>query len=166
MDTGATRNLIVRALHQGADLRLQLAHQCMNTLVEAAEAIHGTLQGGGKIWLFGNGGSAADAQHLAAKFGGRFSRDRNPLPAIALTTNTSTLTAIGNDYGFEMIFARQLEALGSPGDVALAISTSGRSANVVAAVEVARGRGLTSVALTGGDGGLVTDIADISIVVP
>src|SRR5439155_1126738 len=111
------------------------------------------LAGGRKLLLFGNGGSAADAQHLAAEFVGRFQRERQPLRAIALTTDTSALTAIANDYGYDEVFARQVRALGAPGDVALAISTSGRSPSVLRAVEACRAPGIETIGPTGGDGG-------------
>jgi len=118
------------------------------------------------VLLFGNGGSAADAQHLAAEFVGRFQRERRALAAIALTADTSVLTAIGNDYTFDRVFARQVEALGKRGDVAFGISTSGRSPNIVAALETARARGLQTIALTGRDGGAVGRAAAIHINVP
>ena len=132
-------------------------------LERAIDLIAGALREGRKLLLFGNGGSAADAQHIAAELVGRFLRERRPLPAIALTTDTSALTAISNDYGFEDVFARQVRALGTRGDVALAISTSGRSANVLRAVEAAREVGLKVVALTGGDGGTLACAADVAL---
>src|SRR5206468_3863275 len=107
--------------------RLQLIEECSDAIVRAVCTIQDCLNRGNKIFLFGNGGSAADTQHIAAEFVGRFAQERDPLPAIALTTDTSVLTAIGNDYGFGQIFARQLQALSKPGDVAIAISTSGHS---------------------------------------
>ncbi len=138
----------------------------LNEVLEAACLIARSLQGGGKLLLCGNGGSAADAQHVAAEFVGRFSRDlkRPPLPALALTTDSSFLTACGNDFGFEEIFSRQVEALGRPGDVVLGISTSGRSTNVLRAFEAARRKGLATVALTG-PGGLGEAEADVVIAV-
>ena len=132
-------------------------------LERAIDLIAGALREGRKLLLFGNGGSAADAQHIAAELVGRFLRERRPLPAIALTTDTSALTAIGNDYGFDDVFARQVRALGARGDVALAISTSGRSPNVLRAVEAARDAGLRVVALTGGDGGALAAAADVTL---
>jgi D-sedoheptulose 7-phosphate isomerase len=132
-------------------------------LERAVELIAGALREGRKLLLFGNGGSAADAQHIAAELVGRFMRERKGLPAIALTTDTSALTAISNDYGFDDVFARQLRALGARGDVALALSTSGRSANVLRAVEAAHDAGLTVVALTGGDGGALAAKADVTL---
>lgn len=124
------------------------------------------LRAGGKLLLFGNGGSAADAQHLATELTVRYKTDRAPIPAIALTTDSSALTAIGNDFGFEHLFARQIEALGSMGDVAIGISTSGRSDNVLNGLAAARERGLTATGLAGGDGGRMAAFADPLIVVP
>jgi D-sedoheptulose 7-phosphate isomerase len=132
----------------------------------AAAAIRDSLRSGGKLLIFGNGGSAADAQHMAAELMGRFERERAALAAVALTTDSSILSAIGNDYGFDGVFARQVEGLGRPGDVALGISTSGGSVNIVAALEAARSRGLTTIALTGRDGGAVGRAADIHVNVP
>jgi phosphoheptose isomerase len=118
------------------------------------------------VLFFGNGGSAADAQHLASELVGRFVMDRPALTALALTTDASAITSISNDYGFDQVFARQIEGLGKPGDVALAISTSGRSANVLLGVKRARECGLTTIGLTGGDGGQLADLVDIPIIVP
>jgi D-sedoheptulose 7-phosphate isomerase len=132
----------------------------------AAAAIAGAFGRGGKLLLFGNGGSAADAQHVAAEFVGRFQRERAALAAIALTTDTSILTSIGNDYSYDRVFARQVEALGQPGDVAFGISTSGGSPNVLAALEVAQAAGLLTIALTGRDGGAVGRAASIHVNVP
>ncbi|MCU0250160.1 MAG: SIS domain-containing protein [Vicinamibacterales bacterium] len=132
----------------------------------AAGAMVTALRGGGRILACGNGGSAADAQHFAAELVGRFERERAAMAAIALTTDTSILTALANDYDFTMVFARQVEALGRPGDVVLGISTSGGSANVLAAFDAARAGGLTTVALTGRDGGVVGAAADIHVNVP
>ena len=125
-----------------------------------------TIAGGGKLLFFGNGGSAGDAQHLATELTVRFERDRRSLPALALTTDSSTLTAIGNDLGFDHLFARQIEAIGRPGDLAIAISTSGRSANVQRGLEAARAGGLTSAALSGRGGGDLVGLADPLLVVP
>jgi D-sedoheptulose 7-phosphate isomerase len=132
-------------------------------LVARAEA---AVRGGGKILLFGNGGSAGDAQHLATELTVRYARDRAPIAAIALTTDTSVLTAAGNDLGFEQIFARQVRALGRPGDLAIGISTSGHSPNVIEALRAARALGLTAAALTGGDGGDLKGLADPLLIVP
>jgi D-sedoheptulose 7-phosphate isomerase len=135
-------------------------------LFNGAAAVVAAVQGGGKVLVFGNGGSAADAQHVAAELVGRLERNRAAIPAIALSTDTSILTAVANDYGFERVFARQIEALGRRGDVALAISTSGASKNVLAGAEAARAAGLVVLALTGGDGGPLGPLADIHVKVP
>jgi D-sedoheptulose 7-phosphate isomerase len=124
------------------------------------------IQGGGKLLFFGNGGSAADAQHLAAELTVRYARDRAAIAAIALTTDGSALTAAGNDIGFGDIFARQIEALGRNGDVAIGISTSGRSENVLRALKAAQARGLKTVGLLGGDGGAAKELCDVALVVP
>ena len=148
------------ALHQ----RLRDAEQ--GALVRTARVIREAHQGGRKTLIFGNGGSAADAQHMAAELVGRFQRERIGIAALALTTDTSILTSVGNDYGFERIFARQVEALGQPGDVAVGISTSGSSSNIVRGMQAAKERGLTTIALTGRDGGEVGRAADIHVNVP
>jgi phosphoheptose isomerase len=166
MQADVVRERLTRALREGAELRLALIPSCTNALLQAVELIHRCFQRGGKILLFGNGGSAADAQHIAAEFVGRFARDRAPLPALALTTDTSALTAIGNDYGFEHVFARQVRALGRSGDVAVAISTSGRSPNVLAGVEASCERGLSTIGFTGGDGGQLAALVNVPLVVP
>jgi len=132
-------------------------------LVEAIEVITAALRDGHKLLLFGNGGSAADAQHIAAELVGRFVIERRPLAAISLTTDTSALTAIANDYGYDDVFARQVRALGVAGDVAVAISTSGRSPSVLRAVEACRERDIKTVGLSGGDGGPLDGKVDISL---
>jgi D-sedoheptulose 7-phosphate isomerase len=135
-------------------------------MVEAAGWIAEACRSGGKTLLFGNGGSASDAQHIAAEFTGRLGRDRPALPAIALTANTSDLTAIGNDYGFEHVFSRLIEAHGREGDVAIAISTSGNSPNLLTAVDEARARRLRTIAFLGRGGGKLLDRVDLALVVP
>jgi D-sedoheptulose 7-phosphate isomerase len=160
-----TRDLVSKSLRDGAELRLEL-DKCATTIIQAAEAIGQCLQRDGTLFLFGNGGSAADAQHIAAEFVGRFVQDRIPLPAIALTTDSSVLTAIGNDFGFEQVFARQVRALGKRGDVVVAISTSGQSPNILSGVEAGRELGLTTIGLTGGNGGRLSEIVDIALIVP
>jgi D-sedoheptulose 7-phosphate isomerase len=137
-----------------------------DVLVQVVDALAGSFAAGGKALIFGNGGSAADAGHFAAELVCRFQRERRGLPAIALTTDSAVVTAIGNDYGFDRVFARQVEALGAPGDVAIGISTSGRSANVIAALEAAAAKGVTTVAMTGRDGGPLGRMADIHVNVP
>jgi D-sedoheptulose 7-phosphate isomerase len=124
------------------------------------------LSSGHKILLFGNGGSAADAQHIAAEFVGRFQMERTPLPALALTVNTSALTGIGNDYAYENVFSRQIEALGTPGDVAVGFSTSGKSPNVIKALAAAKAKGLVTVALTGKFGTLLREVSKYCLCVP
>ena len=134
-----------------------------SALARAVDLVAGALAAGGKVLLFGNGGSAADAQHIAAELVGRFTKERRALPAIALTTDTSALTAIANDYGYEEVFARQVRALGRAGDVAIAISTSGRSPNVLRAVEECRALGVHTIGLSGGDGGKLAGMVDVSL---
>jgi D-sedoheptulose 7-phosphate isomerase len=135
------------------------------TLV-AAQAMADALKAGRKLLVFGNGGSAADAQHLSAELVGRFQKERAALPAIALTVDTSILTSVANDYSYKQVFVRQIEALGQPGDVAFGISTSGESPNVLLALQAARARGLKTIALTGRDGGTVGPAAEIHVNVP
>jgi D-sedoheptulose 7-phosphate isomerase len=139
--------------------------QELENIEKAARSIIECLKNGNKLLVFGNGGSASDSQHMAAELVGRFKMERKALPAIALTTNTSTLTAIANDYGYDVVFSRQIEALGVKGDVALGISTSGNSKNVIDALNTARSLGLRTIALSGGDGGNMKKEADICIVV-
>jgi phosphoheptose isomerase len=157
----------VRAI-LGATISLHERVKSMDVqpVVDAALAIAGALRGGGKLMVFGNGGSAADAQHAAAELVGRYEREREGLAAMALTVDTSVLTSVANDSGYVRVFARQIEALGRRGDVALGVSTSGTSASVTAALDAARARGLTTVALTGCDGGAVGRAAAIHINVP
>jgi D-sedoheptulose 7-phosphate isomerase len=133
---------------------------------QAAELMYRCVKEGNKILFFGNGGSASDSQHMAAEFVGRYERERRGLPAIALTTDTSILTAVGNDYGFETVFRRQIEALGKKGDVAFGISTSGNSPNVLLGIQKAKELGLSTIVLSGRDGGKMKGLADISIVIP
>jgi len=148
----------------------QLLFQNLNVLEsavnEASKVIAKAFASGNKLMLCGNGGSAADSQHIAAEMTGRFIKDRRPLPAIALTTDTSALTCIANDYSFEDVFARQVGALGRLGDVLIAISTSGNSGNVIKAMHVAKDLGVKVIALSGRDGGQMKSLADLSIIVP
>jgi D-sedoheptulose 7-phosphate isomerase len=166
MDVEVAFARVVAALKEGAELRMKISRENGQIIVKAAMLIGRCLQSGNKLLLFCNGGSAADAQHLAAEFVGRFVRERAGLPAIALTTDSSILTAVGNDYGFEQVFARQLQALARPGDVAVAISTSGNSANVLEGVKEARKRKLKTIGLTGKDGGALAQQADVAITIP
>lgn len=135
-------------------------------VVETARSIIDALAKGNKVLVMGNGGSAADAQHLAAELVGRFLRERRALPAIALTTDSSILTAVGNDYGFDQVFSRQVEALAQPGDVVIGISTSGKSANVRAALSAARAAGCRTIGLLGRDGGDIAGLVDQALVIP
>jgi D-sedoheptulose 7-phosphate isomerase len=156
---------VLNSFRSGTDLRNQVARDCGESIVDAAMLMARCLRGGGKLLLFGNGGSAADAQHLAAEFIGRFRIERQALAAIALTTDSSILTAVGNDYGFDQIFARQVQALGRPGDVAIGISTSGNSPNVNSAITQAAKQELKTIGLAGKDGGSLAKCVDISITV-
>lgn len=164
-----TRQRILDQFNESAELKIQAASLLAQPIAEAVDLMFGALANGNRILACGNGGSAADCQHFAAELVGRFERERLPLPAMALSTDSSILTAIGNDYGFADIFAKQVQAFGQSGDVLLAISTSGNSANVLAAIESALERDMRVVALTGKGGGtiarLVTD-ADVHICVP
>ena len=139
-----------------------LAEQAAD-LERAIDLVADAFASGHKVLLFGNGGSAADAQHIAAEWTGRFIRERRPMAAIALTTDTSALTAIGNDYGYDEVFARQVRALGARDDVVIAISTSGKSPNVLRAVDAARALGMRVIGLTGGDGGTLASVVDVSL---
>lgn len=159
-------NQIAQELRESANLKIEVAVTYADTIQAMIDAIWMSMQHGGKLLLCGNGGSAADAQHLAAECMVRLQEERCPLPAIALTTDTSVLTAAGNDYGFETIFARQVQGLGRAGDVLLVISTSGNSKNLVLAVQEARRRGMRTLGLLGKDGGALRKIVDIALVVP
>ncbi len=134
-------------------------------VVDAAQRLSRALRQGNKVMLCGNGGSAADAQHLAAEMVGKMIVDRGPLAAIALTTDTSNLTAIGNDFGFDAVFERQVKAIGRSGDILIAISTSGKSTNILKAVQAAKALGIQTIALTGGDGGALAQQVDLALVV-
>ena len=148
-----------RAIAAEVESLLPVVRDLTARLCEAFEA-------GARVYTFGNGGSAADAQHLAAELIGRYQRDRRPLPAIALTVDPSVLTCIANDYDFDQLFARQIEALALPGDIVIGFTTSGRSSNVVKGLDAARRAGATSVLFSGGDGGPARDHADVTLLVP
>lgn len=160
------RSRIAAQIEQSIAVKRLVLERMVPEIERAAALIIDALRDGKKILFFGNGGSASDAQHLAAEFVGRYERDRRPLAALALTTDTSILTSVSNDYSAELIFARQIEALGHAGDVAVAISTSGASKNVLRAVERAKALGLKVVALTGRNGGELAPHADLALVVP
>lgn len=146
---------------------LQLMESDLSGLIaDAVQMLVDTFVSGNKLLVMGNGGSAADAQHFAAEMVGRFLMERRALPAIALTTDTSALTAIGNDYGFDMVFSRQVEALARPGDVVVGISTSGNSENISLALQSARKLGCRTIALLGRDGGKIRDLVDIPLIIP
>jgi D-sedoheptulose 7-phosphate isomerase len=162
MTSDILRNNIERSL----EIHSRLVLECLPSLAAAAEGIIVAYQAGHKALFFGNGGSAADAQHMAAEFVGRYLRERDPMPALALSVNSSAVTAIGNDYGFDEVFTRQLQALACAGDVAIGISTSGNSPNVIAAIECARRLGLFTIALTGASGGRLRGLVDVLIAVP
>lgn len=161
----APAGLIARSLAESHATLMQVAQQA-DAVAAVAAPILATLAGGGKLLLCGNGGSAADAQHVAAELVVRFRRERRALPAIALTTDTSQLTAIGNDYDFTRLFARQVEALARPGDLLVAISTSGNSPNVLAAVATARQLGVATLGFSGAPGGALARSADCCYLAP
>jgi len=157
--------IIQKALRESIKAKEGFIRESVPHLILLARRIAGAFTADRKLMLCGNGGSAADAQHIAAEFVNRFMLERPPLPAIALTTDTSVLTSIGNDYAFEEVFSKQIKAIGMEGDVLLAISTSGNSANVVAAAKTARNQGIYTAALTGGDGGRLAGLVDTALVV-
>jgi D-sedoheptulose 7-phosphate isomerase len=151
---------IVKIFRESNRVKEAFINDNLGKLVIVIEAVTAALKAGNKIMIFGNGGSAADAQHIAAEFVNRFIIERPPLPALALTTDSSILTSIGNDYDFSEIFAKQIRALGQPGDIAWGISTSGSSPNVQKAMETAKKMGLVTLAFTGKDGGTIAQTAD------
>lgn len=160
------RDRIKDILLESIQVKEELLRTSIGKIIEITDLVTDCLKKNGKVILFGNGGSASDSQHIAAEFVGRFKKDRNALAAIALTTNTSILTALANDYGYEIVFARQIEALGEKNDVAIGISTSGKAKNVVLGIKQAKKMGLKTIALTGADGGELTKLTDISLIVP
>jgi phosphoheptose isomerase len=166
LDTADLTRLAYAAIDRSIITKGRLGRTSVHALVQATELVRGRLAAGGKVLIFGNGGSASDAQHIAAELVGRYVRERPGMPAIALNTDTSALTAIGNDYGYEAVFSRQVEALGSPGDVAIGISTSGNSPNVVAALVTAKTMGLSTIAFVGGKRSKCHQMADVTIGVP
>ncbi len=159
-------NIILKRFKESSEVKTRFLKENLPRLLEAINLISHAFEAGNKLFFFGNGGSAADAQHLAAEFVNRYIMDRPPLPAIALTTDTSILTSVSNDFTFNEIFSKQLRALGREGDVALGLSTSGSSPNVVKGFEVAKEIGMKTVAFTGNDGGPLARMADVSLVVP
>lgn len=161
-----TKKSIERSFRESIRIKEEVLATQIEAIERAARSIIDSLRSGGRVLVFGNGGSAADAQHIAGELVGRYLRDRSALCATALTTDTSILTAVGNDLGFDQVFARQIEGLGRQGDIAWGISTSGKSPNVLRALDVARDRGLKRLGLTGGDGGPMKDRVDVWINVP
>ena len=158
--------LITESLQHSIAAQKAFAREQIANIILLSQWMIGTIKEGNKLLIFGNGGSAADAQHMAAEFVNRFLIDRPPLAAMALTTDSSILTSIGNDFSFDDIFAKQIQALGKKGDLALGISTSGNSPNVLKAITIAREMGLKTAALTGGTGGKLIDLADLTLNVP
>jgi D-sedoheptulose 7-phosphate isomerase len=158
-------NIIPKRFKESGEVKTRFLKENLPRFIEAIKLVSQAFERGNKLLLFGNGGSAADAQHIAAEFVNRFIIDRPPLPAIALTTDTSILTSISNDSAFQEIFARQIKALGKEGDIVIGLSTSGNSPNVIKAFEVAKEMGMKTVALTGNDGGMLAKLADVPLVV-
>jgi D-sedoheptulose 7-phosphate isomerase len=163
---GPLDSLARASLRESGSSMRRLEHACAGAVAAAAEAAIVCLRNGGTMYFCGNGGSAADAQHLAAELAGRYTMDRPPLPAVALTTNTSSLTAIGNDFGYDQVFSRQLEGLGTAGDVLVALSTSGGSRNVMRAIDAARRMGLTVIGFTGAKGSSFAAKCDFALITP
>lgn len=157
---------VIKQLEESARIKKAIAASLVDSIVEAARMIISAYKAGRKVILIGNGGSAADAQHIAGELVGRLKMERNALPAIALTTNTSVLTALTNDYSYDTVFSRQLEALAAEGDVLIAISTSGNSSNVLKALDTARSKGVITIGFTGENGGALKDKTDLTIMVP
>ncbi|MFQ5840983.1 MAG: D-sedoheptulose 7-phosphate isomerase [Thermodesulfobacteriota bacterium] len=158
--------IIFKRLGETDKIKKRFLQENLPQLISIIKLIAEAFENGNKMLLFGNGGSAAEAQHLAAEFVNRFLMERPPLPAIALSTDSSILTSIGNDYSFSEVFYKQIVALGKEGDIAIGISTSGNSANVIRAIEVAKEMGIETVALTGNDGGDLAKVANYSLIVP
>lgn len=157
------RDYILSTFEESLQAKKKFLEQNVDSLIQACERISTSIRSGGKLMICGNGGSAADAQHMAAEMIGRMLIERNPLPALALTTDTSNITAIANDYSYEAIFEKQVQGLGRKGDVLLAISTSGNSKNVIKAAEAARALGITVISVTGGTGGALKGISDLNL---
>jgi D-sedoheptulose 7-phosphate isomerase len=159
-------NILRKNLESSIEVHKRLIETCLPAMTVAADALIAAYRGGHKALFFGNGGSASDAQHLAAEFLGRYLRERRPMPAVALDTNTSAMTAIANDYGYEHVFSRQLQALAVAGDVAVGISTSGNSRSVLEALSMARNLGLYTIGLSGATGGRMRELVDVLIAAP
>lgn len=162
----ASAEIVRTNIERSIEVHARLIAECLDSITAGADALIAAYRAGRKAIFFGNGGSAADSQHLAAEFVGRYLVERDPMPALALNANSSAVTAIGNDYGYDLVFARQLRALAQPGDVAIGISTSGNSASVIEGIKAGRELGLTTIALTGASGGKLRGVADILIAAP
>ncbi|MFH0791470.1 MAG: D-sedoheptulose 7-phosphate isomerase [Candidatus Omnitrophota bacterium] len=160
------RERIKDILLESIQIKEEVLRSYVGEIKDIADLVIDCLKKDGKIILFGNGGSASDCQHIAAEFIGRFKKDRTALAAVALTTNTSVLTSLANDYGYETVFARQVEALGRKNDIVIGISTSGKAKNVALGIKQAKKNGLKTIIFTGGDGGEIVKLADVSFVVP
>ncbi len=160
------RERIKDILLESIQVKEEILRNQVDSIAQIAELMIDCLRKDGKVIVFGNGGSASDSQHIAAELVGRFKKDRSALAGVALTTNTSILTSIANDYGFDVVFSRQVEALGKKNDVVLGISTSGKAKNVALGIKQAKKMGIKTVALSGGDGGDIVKLADVSLVVP
>lgn len=160
------RERIKDILLESIQIKEEVLRRYIGEIKDIADIVIDCLKKDGKIILFGNGGSASDCQHIAAELIGRFKKDRTPLAAIALTTNTSVLTSLANDYGYETLFARQVEALGRKNDTVIGISTSGKAKNVALGIKQAKKGGLKTIVFTGGDGGEIVKLADVSFIVP
>ncbi len=160
------RERIKDILLESIQVKEEILRSQIGQIVEIAELMIDCLKKDGKVIVFGNGGSASDSQHIAAELVGRFKKDRSALAGIALTTNTSVITSLANDYGYDVIFSRQIEALGKKNDVVLGISTSGKARNVALGIKQAKKMGIKTVALSGGDGGEIVKLADVSLLVP
>ncbi len=163
---GSIHSEIVKGLEESAQIKKAIAGSKVDEIDSMVKLIITAYKIGGKVVLFGNGGSAADAQHLAGELVGQFKLKRQALPAIALTTNTSVLTAVANDYGYDAVFSRQVEALVNEKDVVIGISTSGNSPNVIEAIKLAKTKGAKTIGLTGGNGGKLAEVADLALIVP
>jgi len=162
---GLMENIIGKALKEGLRVKEDFIKKNTSKLIHLAEYISESFRNGRKLMICGNGGSAADAQHLAAEFVNRFQLERPPLPALALTTDTSIITSVANDYGYEEVFSKQIRALGVKGDILLGLSTSGKSGNILSAIRTAKERGLYTVGFIGGDGGGMLKLVDLALVV-
>jgi D-sedoheptulose 7-phosphate isomerase len=161
----AMKNIITKALNESLRVKEDFVRKNTSALIHLAEDISEAFRNDRKLMICGNGGSAADAQHFAAEFVNRFQMERRPLPALALTTDSSIITSVANDYRYEEVFSKQIQALGVEGDILLAISTSGKSGNILSAIRTAREKGLYTVGLTGGDGGDMVKLVDLALVV-